>query len=122
MSEALPGMLFSDVTGSMSSPDGRKVFLRAETVDGDDLLLGFPHEQISTIIENLAVQIPNGRNAEGEKMMTAFWASGYEIGKGPKGEPVLTMLMGENAKISFVLNQEMIATLVMHLSSVATKN
>ena len=42
--------------------------------------------------------------------------------KGPKGEPVLTLLMGENAKMSFVLNQEMIATLVMHLSSVATKN
>lgn len=122
MSEALPGMIFSEVKGSMTSPDGQTVFLNAETIDGDDLLLGFPHEQVSTIIENLAVQLPNGRNAEGEKMMTAFWASGYDIGKGPNGEPVLVLHMGENAKMSFVLNQEMLGPLVMHLSSLVTKN
>lgn len=122
MTEAIPAMLFDDVKGSMTSPDGQKVFLRAETVDGDDFLLGFPHEQISTIIENLAVQLPNGRNEAGEKMTTAFWATGYDIGKGPNGEPVLILHMGEHAMMNFVLNQEMVAPLVMHLSSVATKN
>lgn len=122
MSEALPGMLFTEVKGSMSSPDGQTVFLRAETVDGDDLMLGFPHEAIGTIIENLAVQAPNGRNAEGEKMMSAFFATGYDIGKGPQGQPVLILHMGENAKMNFVLTQEMIGSLVGHLVSLATKN
>ena len=122
MSEALPGMLFSEVTGSMTSPDGQRVFIRAETVDGDDLLLGFPHEQISTIIENLAMQLPHGRSAAGEPLMTAFWATGYDIGKGPHGEPVLVLRMGENAKMNFVLSQEMIASLVGHLASLGTKN
>jgi hypothetical protein len=106
----------------MTSPDGQQVFLKAETIDGDDLLLGFPHEAISTIIENLAVQLPNGRDTQGEKVMTAFWASGYDIGKGPNGEPVLVLHMGENAKMNFVLNQEIIGSLVGHLASLATKN
>lgn len=122
MSEALPGMIFTEVKGSMTSPDGQQVFLKAETVDGDDLLLGFPHEQISTIIENLAVQLPNGRNAQGERMMTAFWATGFDIGKGPKGEPVLVLHLGAHANMSFVLSQEMVGALVMHLSSLVTKN
>jgi len=122
MSEALPGMLFSDVKGSMTSPDGQQVFLKAETIDGDDLLLGFPHEQIGTMIENLAAQIPNGRNHEGDKVTTGFFVSGYEIGKGPKGEPVLVLPIGENAKINFVMTQEMVASLSMELSRVATKN
>lgn len=122
MSEALPGMLFSEVTGSMTSPDGQRVFLRAETVEGDDLLLGFPHEAISTIIENLAVQLPHGRNAQGEPMMTAFWATGYEFGKGPNGEPVLNMLVGENARLNFVLTTEIVASLVGHLARFLPKN
>jgi len=122
MSEALPGMLFEEVKGSMTSPDGQTVFLKAETVDGDDLFLGFPHESIGTIIENLAVQMPNGRDRNGEKVMTAFFATGYEIGKGPHGEPVLVMLMGDSAKMNFVLTQEMVASLVGHLAEIGTKN
>ena len=122
MAEAIPAMLFDEVKGSLTSPDGQTVFLHTDTVDGEDLLLGFPHERISAIIENLAMQLPHGRNAVGEKVMTAFTATGYEVGKGPKGEPVLSFLMGETGKMSFLLNQEMIASLVMHLSSVATKN
>jgi hypothetical protein len=122
MSEALPGMIFSEVKGSMTSPDGQTVFLKAETIDGDDLLLGFPQEAIGTIIENLAVQLPNGRDVRGEKVMTAFFATGYEMGKGPNGEPVLVQMMGENAKLNFVLSQEMVGSLVGHLAEVAMKN
>ncbi len=122
MSEALPGMIFSEVKGSMTSPDGQTVFLKAETVDGDDLLLGFPHQAIGTIIENLAVQLPNGRDTSGEKVMTAFFVNGYDIGRGPKGEPVLVMLLGDNAKMNFVLTQEMVGSLVGHLASLVTKN
>lgn len=122
MSKAIPAMLFEDVTGSMTSEDGRTVYLNADTIDGEDLLLGFPHEQIATIIENLAVQLPNGRNEEGEKVRTAFFAGGYEIGKGPNGEPVLTLFIGENAKMNFVLNQEMVASMIGHLADVVMKN
>lgn len=122
MSKAIPAMLFDEVKGSMTSDDGLTVFLNVDTVDGDDMMIGFPHESIGSIIENLAVQLPNGRNSAGEKMMTAFWANGYELGKGPNGEPVLVLMLGENAKMNFVLNQKMVASLVMHLSSVATKN
>jgi hypothetical protein len=63
MSEALPGMIFNEVKGSMTSEDGQ----------------------------------------------TAFFTTGFEIGKGPKGEPVLIMMMGDNAKMNFVLSQEMLA-------------
>lgn len=122
MSEAFPAMIFDEVKGSMTSPDGLTVFLKAETREGDDMMLGFPHESIGTIIENLAVQLPNGRNAEGEKMMMAFMANGYEIGKNPNGDPVLSLMIGHDATMNFVLNQEMIASLVGHLADLATKN
>lgn len=121
MSEAYPAMLFEEVKGSMTSPDGQTVFLKAETREGDDLMLGFPHESIGTIIENLAVQLPKGRSAEGKKMMTAFLTNGYEIGKSPKGDPVLMLMIGQDAKMNFLLNQEMIASLVGHLADVMPK-
>jgi hypothetical protein len=122
MTEAIQAMLFDDVKGSMTSPDGQTVYLRAETIEGADLLLGFPHEKIGTMIEILAVQLPNGRTEEGEKVMTAFFATGYEVGKGPQGQPVLILRMGDNATMNFVLTQEMVASLVGHLAEIGTKN
>jgi hypothetical protein len=122
MSEAIPAMLFDEVKGSMTSPDGQTVFLRADIIDGDDLLLGFPHKSIGTMIENLAAQLPYGQSDEGDKIVTAFFVSGYEIGTGPNGEPVLVLPIGEIAKINFVMTQEMVASLSMELSRVATKN
>lgn len=122
MTKAVPAILFDEVKGSVTSDGGPTVFLNAESADGDDMLLGFSHEAIGTIIENLAVQMPNGRNSDGEKVMTAFFATGYEIGKGSHGEPVLVMHMGDSAKMNLVLTQEMVASLVGHLAEIGTKN
>lgn len=55
-------------------------------------------------------------------MMTAFFANGYEVGKSPKGDPVLMPMIGEDAKTSFVLPAEVITSLLGHLADPIQKH
>lgn len=94
---------FPSVEGSMTSPDGRTLMLHVKRPTGGDLLLGFPHTEIPNIVENAAVQAAHGRNTEGQQTVAAFMTSAFPVGRGPAGEPVLTMVVGRAGTISFVL-------------------
>lgn len=94
---------FPSVEGSMTSPDGQTFMLHVKRQTGGDLLLGFPHAEISNIVENAAVQAAHGRDAEGQQTVTAFKASSFRLGRAPTGEPVLTMVVGRAGTISFLL-------------------
>jgi hypothetical protein len=97
---------FPSVEGSMTSPDGQTFMLHVKRPTGGDLLLGFPHTEISNILENAALQAAHGRDAGGQQTITAFKASAFKMGRGPNGEPVLTMVVGR-AGISFLLPDDM---------------
>jgi hypothetical protein len=45
---------FPSVEGSMTSEDGTLFMLHVKRETGGDLLLGFPHGEISNIVENAA--------------------------------------------------------------------
>jgi len=57
---------FRSVEGSMTSEDGQAFMLHEKRPAGGDLLLGFPHDQIQTIVENADVQAAHGKDAEEE--------------------------------------------------------
>jgi len=94
---------FPTVEGSMTSPDSQTFMLHVKRPTGGDLLLGFPHAELSNIIENAAVQAAHGRDAEGQQSVAAFITSSFRVGRGPAGEPVLTMVVGRAGTISFLL-------------------
>ncbi len=91
----------------MTSQDGKTFMLHVRRESGSDLLLGFPHSQITTIVENAAVQAAHGRNAEGHQTVTAFKATSFNISRAPTGEPVMTMSVGRAGIISFLLPNDM---------------
>jgi len=98
---------FPSVEGSMTSEDGHTFMLHVKRPTGGDLLLGFPHSEISNIVENAAVQAGNGKDAQGRKMVAAFKTSSFKVSRGPAGEPVLTMIIGQAGAISFLLPDDM---------------
>jgi hypothetical protein len=100
-------MIFPAVAGSMTSSDGQVFMLRARCEDGTELMLGFPHREIANIVENAAMQLAHGRDDDGQALRTAFNTTGFQLGRGPKGETVLTLTVGEAGNISFILPTDM---------------
>jgi hypothetical protein len=43
------------------------------------LLLGFPHSEISNIVENATVQASNGKDQDGKKTVSAFQTSSFKV-------------------------------------------
>jgi hypothetical protein len=71
-----------------------------------ELRLWFPHSEIPNLIECAAMQISNEME-KSKPVVTAFHTSGFQIGRGPKGEVVLNMIVGETGKIGFLLSPDM---------------
>lgn len=94
---------FPSVEGSMTSQDGKTFMLHVKRESGSDLLLGFPHSEIQNIVENAAMQSGSGKDKKGREVSTAFVTSSFQLGCGGHGEPILTMIVGKNGKISFTL-------------------
>jgi hypothetical protein len=94
---------FPSVEGSMTSEDGHTFMLHVKRPTGGDLLLGFPHSEISNIVANAAIQAAHGRNANDQPTVAPFKTSSFILGRGPDGEPVLTMVIGGAGTISFLL-------------------
>ena len=107
MAQKMEMALFQSVEGSMVSEDGRLFMLHVKRPTGGDLLLGFPHTEISNIIEHAAVQARHGRDAQGQPTVAAFKTTHFRLGRGPAGEPVLTMMVGRTGTISFLLPGDM---------------
>ena len=57
--------------------------LHVKRPTGGDLMLGFPHSEISNIVENVAVQRAHGRDASGRKMVAAFKTASFKVSRGP---------------------------------------
>jgi hypothetical protein len=91
----------------MTSPDGQTFMLHVKRPTGGDLLLGFPHSEITNIVENAAVQAAHGRDAAGHQTVAAFKATSFQVGRGQNGEPVLSMTVGTAGKISCLLPDDM---------------
>jgi hypothetical protein len=92
---------FPSVKGSMTSEDGKTFMLHVKRPTGTDLLAGFPHAEIPNIVENAAMQAAHGRDAAGRTSVSAFKTASFQVGRGPNGEPVLSMIVGTAGKISF---------------------
>ena len=86
---------FPTVEGSITGEDGHTFMLHVKPPTGGDLLLGFPHSQISNIVENAAMQAAHGRDGHGKRTLAAFQASSFKLSRGPGGEAVLTVLIGQ---------------------------
>jgi hypothetical protein len=99
--------LFDAIEGSQTSADGQGFALNARRRDGTGVMLVFPHSEISNIIETAALHLAHGRDESGRALKTAFNTSGFRLGRGPQGETVLTMTVGEGGSISFLLPAEM---------------
>ena len=83
------------------------------------MLLGFPHEAISQIVEHAAMQLAHGRDRDGAPTMTAFRTTSFEIGRGPAGEAILSLTIGQAGKISFLLPAAMPGQLSEQLQKLA---
>ena len=110
---------FPSVEGSMTSDDGLTFMLRVKRPTGSDLMLGFPHSEISNILENAAMQAAHGKDAAGRASVSAFKTSSFQVGRGPNGEPVLSMTVGKAGKISFLLPEDMPGQLIGALLKLA---
>ena len=53
------------------------------------------------------MQLAHGRDEAGKSLQTAFRTSSFQFGLGPKGEPVLSLTVGETGKINFLLPIDM---------------
>ena len=67
----------------MTSEDGQTFLLRVKRPTGTDLLLGFPHSEISNIIENAAMQAAHGKNTKGQAIATAFKTTSFQLAAFP---------------------------------------
>lgn len=110
---------FPSVEGSMTSEDGQTFMLHVKRPTGGDLLLGFPHDQIPTIVENAAVQAGHGKDQQGRKTETAFQATSFRLGRAPSGEAVLTMVVGRAGAIRFLLPGDMAGQMCETLRTLA---
>jgi hypothetical protein len=99
--------VFTGVEGSQTSEDGQGFALHARRADGHDVMLVFPHTEISNIVENAAMRLAHGRQEDGRNVATAFITLSFSVGQGPQGETVLTLAIGERGNISFLLPTDM---------------
>jgi hypothetical protein len=119
---SVPVVYFPTIDGSMTSKGGLTFYLKVITEAGGEMMIGFPHAEILNIVEHAAMQASQGRDREGEKVVSAFVATSFQLGKGPKGEPVLSMMMGQGGKISFLLPGTMAAQLIETLAKAQTRH
>ena len=98
---------FPTLEGSMTSPDGQVFMLKVKREDGTELFQGFPHEEISNIMECAAMQIDNGRDSKGEKIVSAFDTSSFALAIGSEGQTVLSLTVSDKGHINFVLPVDM---------------
>jgi hypothetical protein len=110
---------FPKVEGSMTSEDGQTFLLHVKRATGSDLMLGFPHSEIPNIVEHAAVQAAHGRDAACKGVVSAFKTSSFKVGRGPDGEPILTMIVGKAGTISFLLPDDMAGQLSECLQGLA---
>jgi len=68
---------FQSVEGSMTRDDGKTFVLDVKRPTGSDLMLGFPHAQISNIVENAAMQPSHGKDENGRTSISAFKTSSF---------------------------------------------
>ena len=106
---------FTVCDGSMTSEDGQTFLFHVRREDGSEVMLGFPHKELPNIVECAAMQMDKGKNEEGGRVVSAFMASGFCLGRGPEGETVLGMTMAEGGTINFLLTPELKAELAMKL-------
>lgn len=106
MGDAIDVHVFQAVEGSQTSSDGKGFALHVRRRDGSHAMLAFPHSEISNIVENAAMQLPHGRDKDGN-VVTAFKTTGFQLGRGANREAVLTMIVGQTGKISFLLPGDM---------------
>jgi hypothetical protein len=99
--------VFTRIEGSQTSGDGHGFALHARREDGCKAMLVFPHSEISNIVENAAMQLEHGRDDDGLAVQTAFNTSSYRVGQGPKGEMVLTLVVGKTGTINFLMPTDM---------------
>lgn len=118
----IPVEYYPAVDGSMTSPDGQVFLLKVRTEDGQELMLGFPHREISNIVECAAMQMDHGRNQGGEKIVSAFKTPSFELGRGPAGETVLSFGVGETGRISFLIPPAMVAQLLESVGRIETRH
>ena len=107
MAKTMEAVFFPSIRGSMTSQDGQHFFLHVEREDGGDLMLGFPHAELSNLVEHAAMQLSHGRDKDGDQVISAFRCAGFEVGRGPGGEPVLVLKVGEAGRLSFLLPRDM---------------
>ena len=93
--------------------------LHVKRSTGADLLLGFPHTEISNIVENAAMQAAHGKDAAGRTRQAAFKTPSFQVGRSSNGEPVLSMIVGAAGKIIFLLPDDMAGQLSQALRKLA---
>jgi hypothetical protein len=118
----IPIDCFESVEGSMTSNDGQLFLLHVKRADGADIILGFPHRTLLTIVENAAMQAQHGKDDMGVRMRQAFKTTGFRLGRGPTGEALLSLQIGEGASVSFLLPGAMPSDLVNSLGTFLPKN
>jgi hypothetical protein len=118
----IPVQYFTEIAGSMTSDDGQNFYYRAKRDDGQEYMLGFPHECIPTLVECAAMQMDKGHAEDGRRITVGFNTSGFIVGRGPNGETVLTLQVGETGKISFLLPGDMPSELVGTLGRTVVKH
>jgi hypothetical protein len=107
MPKAIEAVFFQSIKGSMTSDDGLSFFLHVEQENAGDIMLGFPHADLSNLVEHAAMQLSHGRDQDGDEVMSAFRCAGFELSRGPAGEPVLVLKVGEAGRLSFLLPRDM---------------
>jgi hypothetical protein len=110
---------FPSVEGSMTSEDGTVFWLHVKRECGSDLMLGFPHNEIAGIAESGPVHTAHGEHAKRKPEASAFKTTSFEIGRGPHGQAILTLTVGESGKLSFLLPADMPGQLSQALQKLA---
>lgn len=110
----VPVVRFEAVVGSTTSKDGKTFFYRVRHENGTEAMLGFPHREISKLVETAAMQMENGKE-DGRNSISAFKTGSFVVGRGPKGGMVLSMVVGEVGKINFLVTHEMAGQLAAAL-------
>ena len=118
----IPVENFTTCDGSMTSEDGMIFYFHVRRDDGSALMLGFPHRDLPNIVECAAMQMDKGKNSDGGKMVSAFFASGFGLGRGQKGETVLSLSIKKGGKISFLLDGDLVAELWRSLGKAMLRN
>jgi hypothetical protein len=106
----------------MTSDDGQTFLFHVRREDGSELMLGFPHSELPNMVECAATQMDKGRDDNGDKVATAFITGGFQVRRGPNGETVLSMVVGETGKIGFLLPPVMKAQLAAMLGRAETRH